>query len=127
MPKNGELMDEYCYRVSDLGIPITEDGMKLCEQLDKGQSDRDQNRRGMYIYNDWNGWGMSEVMENYVCFPFKTLRQRVAIRPANWLCGVGQMHRLTFLRSSKISTGISSGRLSVRTRNGLMSKVSGLF
>ena len=66
MPKHGELMDEYCYRVSDLGIPVSEDGMKVCEKLDKEYEKRDQDIRGMCIYNDWNGWGMGEVMENLV-------------------------------------------------------------
>jgi hypothetical protein len=66
MPKKGELLDDWCHRVSDLGIPVSEEGMKMCEQLDKGEDARNQDRRGMYTYNDWNGWGMSEVMENYV-------------------------------------------------------------
>ena len=64
MPKPGELMDEYCYRVSDLGIPVSEEGMHVCEKLDKEYSKRDQDERDMFIYNDWNGWAMSEVMEN---------------------------------------------------------------
>jgi hypothetical protein len=66
MPKPGQLMDEFCYRVSDLGFPVSEEGMKLCEKLDKEQEKRDQDRRGMFIYNDWNGWGISEAMENFV-------------------------------------------------------------
>jgi hypothetical protein len=66
MPKAGELMDEYCSRVSDLGIPVSEDGMNICEKLDAECKKRDQDARGMYIYNDWNGWGMSEVIENLV-------------------------------------------------------------
>ncbi|ESZ90743.1 hypothetical protein SBOR_8877 [Sclerotinia borealis F-4128] len=28
------------------------------------QQKRDQDRRGIYMYNDWNGYGCSEVMEN---------------------------------------------------------------
>ena len=66
MPKAGELIDEYCYRVSDLGIPVSEDGMKVCEKLDKECEKRDQDSRGMCISTDWNGWAMSEVMENLV-------------------------------------------------------------
>jgi hypothetical protein len=64
MPKNGELIDEFCDRVSDLGIPVSEDGMKVCEKLDDEYEKRDQDARDMHIFNDWNGWGMSEVMEN---------------------------------------------------------------
>ncbi len=66
MPKDGELMDEYCNRVSDLGIPVSEGGAELLEKLDKEVEKRDQDSRGLFIYNDWNGWGMSEVMENLV-------------------------------------------------------------
>jgi len=66
MPKDGELMNEYCERVSDLGIPVSEGGAELLEELDKEVEKRDQDSRGLFIYNDWNGWGMSEVMENLV-------------------------------------------------------------
>jgi hypothetical protein len=66
MPEPGELVDEYCNRVSDIGLPISEDGMKLLEKLDDEMQKRDQNSRGVYVCNDWNGYGMSEVMENFV-------------------------------------------------------------
>jgi hypothetical protein len=66
MPKEGQLLDEFCYRVSDLGFPVSEEGMELCQKLDKEQEKRDQDRLGMFIYNDWNGWGISEAMENFV-------------------------------------------------------------
>jgi len=68
MPAQGELMDEYCYRTSDLGFPVSEDGVKICEHIDDEMEKRDQNSRDMYIYNDWNGWGMREVWENLVCY-----------------------------------------------------------
>lgn len=66
IPKHGELVDEYCNRVSDLGIPVSEDGMKVCEKLDKECEKRDQEIREMCIYTDWNGWGISEVFCNLV-------------------------------------------------------------
>ena len=69
MPKEGELVDDYCTRVSDLGTPVSEDGMKVCERLDTEINKRDQDQRHMHIYNDWNGWAMSEVMSNLVCKP----------------------------------------------------------
>jgi hypothetical protein len=50
-----------------LGFPVSEEAMKLCQKLDKEQEKRDQNRRGMFICNDWDGWGISEMMENFVC------------------------------------------------------------
>jgi hypothetical protein len=55
--------------VSDLGIPVSEDGMKVCEKLDTEMSKRDQNQNHTHIYEDWNGWGMSEVMSNLVGNP----------------------------------------------------------
>jgi hypothetical protein len=39
------------------------------DEIDK----RDQDCHNMYIYNDWTGYGVTEVMENMVCvshFPF---------------------------------------------------------
>jgi hypothetical protein len=59
-------MDEFCHRTSDLGLPISEDGMKMCEKIEKEVGKRDQDERGMHIYSDWNGWGVSEVMDNLV-------------------------------------------------------------
>ena len=70
MPKENKLTEEFCNRVSDLGIPVSEEGAKLLEYLDKEVGKRDQDRLGMHIYNDWNGWGMSECFVNYVCAAF---------------------------------------------------------
>ena len=67
MPKPGELIDPYCERVSDLGIPVSDEGMEICQsKLDDEMEKRDQDARGMHIYTDWNGWGMAEVLENLV-------------------------------------------------------------
>ncbi|KAH7314176.1 hypothetical protein BKA65DRAFT_516287 [Rhexocercosporidium sp. MPI-PUGE-AT-0058] len=66
MPEDGQLIDEFCTRVSDLGIPVSEDGMSLCEKLDREYRKRDQDAHDMHIYNDWNGWAMSELLENYL-------------------------------------------------------------
>jgi len=66
MPKEGQLIDEFCYRVSDLGTPVTEGGMNQCEKLVKEYGKRDQDRHDMHIDNDCNGWGMCELLENYV-------------------------------------------------------------
>jgi hypothetical protein len=35
IPKPGQLMKDFCYRVSDLGFPILEDAMKMVQMLDK--------------------------------------------------------------------------------------------
>ena len=66
LPKENQLLDEFCDRVSDLGFPLSEEGGELLENLDKEVEKRDQDRFDMHIYNDWNGWGISEVLENYV-------------------------------------------------------------
>jgi hypothetical protein len=66
MPKEGALIESFCYRICDLGLPVSEDGMKICEHLEKEMDKRDQEIRMMHIYSDWNGWGMGEVMENLV-------------------------------------------------------------
>ena len=66
LPKENQLLDEFCDRVSDLGFPLSEEGSELLENLDKEVEKRDQDRFDMHIYNDWNGWGISEVLENYV-------------------------------------------------------------
>ncbi|KUJ09407.1 uncharacterized protein LY89DRAFT_657758 [Mollisia scopiformis] len=64
MPADGELMEPYYDRVSDLGIPVTElGGDKLDKFVDECEN-RNQDIEGLYIYNDWSGWGVSEVMEN---------------------------------------------------------------
>jgi hypothetical protein len=67
LPKKNQLMDEFCHRVSDLGFPLSEEGAELLQKLDKEEEKRNQDRLDMYIYNDWNGWGISECFENYVC------------------------------------------------------------
>jgi hypothetical protein len=67
MPKKGELVDNWCDRVSDLGIPVSEEGADLLQKLDNEVEKRNQDRLDMHIYNDWNGGGMSECFENYVC------------------------------------------------------------
>jgi hypothetical protein len=66
LPKENQLLDEFCDRVSDLGFPLSEEGGELLENLDKEVEKRDQDRFDMHIYNDWTGWGISEVLENYV-------------------------------------------------------------
>lgn len=52
MPKAGQPIDEFCNRVSDLGFPVSEDAMKLCQKLDKEYEKRDQDLLRMHIYND---------------------------------------------------------------------------
>jgi len=59
-------MDAWCDRVSDVGIPVSEEGAELLQTLDNEVEKRNQDRLGMHIYEDWNGWGMSEAFSNYV-------------------------------------------------------------
>jgi hypothetical protein len=67
VPEPNQLIDEFCYRVSDLGIPLSEDGAAFLNKLEKGTQDRNQDLFDMHIYSDWNGWGISECFENHVC------------------------------------------------------------
>ncbi|CAG8950185.1 hypothetical protein HYFRA_00008422 [Hymenoscyphus fraxineus] len=62
MPADGEKIDTWVDRVSDLGIPVSEAGGAILEKLSDGAEKRDQDARNMYIYEDWNGWGVSEIM-----------------------------------------------------------------
>ncbi|CAG8972040.1 hypothetical protein HYALB_00004904 [Hymenoscyphus albidus] len=64
MPGVGEKFDKWVDRVSDLGIPVTEDGGAILEKLSDEAEKRDQDARDMYLYEDWNGWGVSEIMSN---------------------------------------------------------------
>jgi hypothetical protein len=66
MPKGGELIGPWCNRVSDLGLPVSEVGMEMCRKLSAECEKRNQDIKGTYIYNDWNGWGVSEVMANHL-------------------------------------------------------------
>jgi len=67
VPKKGErLTTEWIERVSDMGFPISTEGREILQKLDKECEKRNQDFHDIYIYNDWNGWGMSEVMENLV-------------------------------------------------------------
>ena len=57
-------MEGWIDRVSDLGFPVSEEGMKILDKLEKEVEKRDQDLRAMFIWNDWTGWGIAEVMEN---------------------------------------------------------------
>jgi hypothetical protein len=44
MPKKGELVDNWCDRVSDLGVPVSEEGADLLQKLDNEVEKRNQDR-----------------------------------------------------------------------------------
>jgi hypothetical protein len=66
LPEEGELLDSSWDRVSDLGIPLSEEGEQLLQTLGQEEEKRNQDMFHMSIYNDWNGWGLSECFENFV-------------------------------------------------------------
>lgn len=67
LPKPGEqLGDEWCSRVSDMGFPVSEEGVELAQNLDKERDKRNQDFHDTYIYNDCNGYGTSEAVQNFV-------------------------------------------------------------
>lgn len=38
----------------------------MLDKLDEEQKEKDQDVRGMHVYNQWNGCGYSECLENLV-------------------------------------------------------------
>jgi hypothetical protein len=67
-PKVGDILtEEMVNRVSKMGYPVTMDGIQKFEWMIKEQEKRDQDCHGMYIYNDYSGYGCKEMLENMVC------------------------------------------------------------
>jgi hypothetical protein len=65
--KVGEkLTDEMIKQVSDLGYPISEDGLQKLLWPDQEQENRDPDAHNMYIYNDFAGYGITEIFANMV-------------------------------------------------------------
>lgn len=60
--KDGE--EEHPREVTDKGFPITKAGMDMFLHIIDEQEKRDQDNFHMHIYNDWNGYGLTEVLEN---------------------------------------------------------------
>lgn len=46
---------------------ISKKGIELAQEWTQQQEKRCQDNYNMYIFNDWNGYGISEVIENIVC------------------------------------------------------------
>ena len=103
-----KLTDEMIKKVSDMGYPISEEGLQKLLWLDQEQENRDPDAHDMYIYNDFSGYGTTEVFANMV-------RTFTLAEPGD--------ARLT-LQSSKISTRISSRKISRPTRSGPTSRGS---
>lgn len=53
--------------VTDKGFPITKAGFEKYVEITKEVLKRDQDAQGVYIYNDFSGYGATEVLENTVC------------------------------------------------------------
>lgn len=52
--------------VTDKGFPITKAGYEKFIEINQEVEKRDQDSQGMYIYNDFSGYGVTEVLENTV-------------------------------------------------------------
>jgi hypothetical protein len=63
--KGAPLPDKY-----SAGHCITKAGVEKFMNIIDECDNRDQDRFGMYIYNDWNGYGLTEVLENMVSIHF---------------------------------------------------------
>ncbi|TGO13169.1 hypothetical protein BTUL_0075g00140 [Botrytis tulipae] len=67
LPNPGEtLSEEWCSRVSDIGFPLSQDGVELAQKLDKERDKRNQDHYDVHIYNDFNGYGSSEAVQNFL-------------------------------------------------------------
>jgi len=62
------LTEDMIKRVSKMGYPVTTDGIEKFEWMINEQDKRDQDCHNMYIYNDFSGYGCTEMLENMVCF-----------------------------------------------------------
>jgi hypothetical protein len=66
-PKVGDVLTEdMIKRVSKMGYPVTKDGIEKFQWMLAEQDKRDQDRHDMYIYNDFSGYGCTEMIENLV-------------------------------------------------------------
>ncbi|KAF7910073.1 uncharacterized protein EAE98_012216 [Botrytis deweyae] len=67
LPNPGETLgEEWCSRVSDMGFPLSQDGVELAQKLDKERDKRNQDHYDTHIYNDFNGYGSSEAIQNFL-------------------------------------------------------------
>ena len=67
-PKVGDILTEEMIKgVSKMGYPVTMDGIQKFEWMIKEQDKRNQDYHNMYIYNDFSGYGCTEMLENMVC------------------------------------------------------------
>jgi hypothetical protein len=60
------LTDEMIKKVSDVGYPISQDGLDKFQWKSEEQEKRDQDIHDVYIYNDFSGYGVTEMMDNFV-------------------------------------------------------------
>jgi len=69
-PKVGDfLTEDMIKRVSKMGYPVTNEGIEKFQWMINEQDKRDQDRHNMYIYNDFSGYGSTEMIENMVSSP----------------------------------------------------------
>ncbi|KAK6600066.1 hypothetical protein H4I96_07392 [Botrytis cinerea] len=67
LPEPGEELGEtWCARVSDIGFPISEEGMKLAQNFDGEQDKRRPNSSAAFMFNDLTGYVFSEAIENFL-------------------------------------------------------------
>lgn len=67
-PKVGDMLTEdMIKRVSEMGYPVTTAGIEKFQWMIDEQDKRDQDSHNMYIYNDFSGYGSTEMIENMAC------------------------------------------------------------
>lgn len=52
--------------VADKGFPVTKAGLEKFFEINEEVDKRDQDAHDMYIYNDFSGYSVTEVLENVV-------------------------------------------------------------
>jgi hypothetical protein len=86
LPKPGDILTkEMIEKISDIGYPISEYGLERFQWMIEEQEKRDQDMHNMYIYNDFSGYGMTELMENLVRLPFLAFRLSLWNAPSQGL------------------------------------------
>jgi len=91
MPKPGcTLTQAMIKKVSNMGYPISIDGIEKFEWMIQEQEKREQDMHHMYIYNDFSGYGCSEMIENFVCFHACLFSCTIELTVGEKACGFQQ-------------------------------------
>lgn len=106
--------------VTDEGLPVSRAGMEKFIEINQEIDKRNQDVHGLYIYNDFSGYGVTEVMENLVCQ--SAFIWPIISRGAHCCKKVDIL--LIYINSWRSSTSRSSRKTFPHSRNGQLSRAS---